>query len=115
MESVAEALIVKALDGLAMRSSVTAQNIANANTEGYRPMAVSFEEALAEAAPRGMDAIRAVAPRVDYAPVRPEASGAMRLDLEIATAAGTSTRYSALVEMLNRQLQLKSLAVTGGR
>lgn len=42
-------MLEKALDAAALRQTVIANNIANVNTEGYRPQAVVFEEKLAEA------------------------------------------------------------------
>lgn len=114
MEPVSSALILKALDSLAIRATVTAQNIANANTPGYRSMKVSFEEALQAAAPRGVDAVRAV--RADILPAIDEVgNGDLRLDLEIATASSTAGRYGALVEILNRQLQIDALALASIR
>ena len=53
MTPIISAIITKALDGLQLRSTATAQNIANANSPGYRPLSVSFEEELAAAAARG--------------------------------------------------------------
>ena len=110
MESLSAVLLLKSLDGLSARQAVTAQNIANAGTSGYRPLRVTFETALAQAASRGPDAVREVEPKIAF-------SGAtdLRLDLEMATAASTSMRYAALIEVLDRQMQLNSLAVTGGR
>ncbi len=114
MDETSVALIAKALDGLALRAIVTADNIANAGTQGYRPMAVSFEGALKAAAGEGVRAIRDVAPRLERAP--PVASGEqLRVDLELATASGTALRYAALLDVLGRQMQLGRTAVTGGR
>lgn len=107
-------LIVKALDGLAARAVVTAENIANAGTQNYRPLRVNFESALKEAAARGDDAVRQVA--LSAQRVAPGASDeTLRVDLEMATASATALRYGALIEILNRQGQLKSLAITGNR
>lgn len=104
---------MKALDGLTARSMATAQNIANAQTPGYRPVRVSFENALAEASASGVAAVETVKPTFETDPRSP--AGEVRLDLELATASSTSARYSALVELLNRQLQIAALAVSGGR
>jgi flagellar basal-body rod protein FlgB len=109
MDHLSAALVIKALDGLSARSLATAQNLANANTRGYRPVRVSFEDALAQAASEGAAAVRQVQPRFEAV----AASEALRLDLEIATASSTSGRYGALVELLNRQLQLRAIAVKG--
>ena len=109
MDDVSSALLIKALDGLTARSVATAQNVANANTRGYRPVRVTFEQALALAAPRGARAIAEVQPKFEEM----GAGEALRLDLELATASSTSGRYAALVELLNRQLQLRAIANRG--
>lgn len=114
MDAISASLALKAMDGLLLRQTATAENIANVQTRGYRPLKVSFEEALIEAASRGPGAIEAVPPtmvRVDPDPASP----GVRLDMELATAAATTGRYGALVEMLNRQLQINTIAVSGGR
>ena len=114
MESVSAAMILKALDGLSLRATATAQNIANANTPNYRPIKVNFEEALARAMPAGINGINAVVPQIS--PAVDEYGGVgMRLDLELATASATAGRYGALVEVLNRQLQLHAVALSGTR
>jgi flagellar basal-body rod protein FlgB len=105
-------LIVKALDGLSARAVATAQNIANAGTPNYRPLRVTFEQALATAAGQGDEAVAAVSPQVQTVPPGARDSQ-LRLDMEMATATTTSTRYGALVEILNRQMQIQSLAITG--
>lgn len=114
MDQNAALLIIKALDGLQARSVVTAENIANAGTPNYRPLRLSFEDALKQAALRGDDAVRQVSPLAERAmPGTPE--GELRVDLEMATASATATRYSALIEMLSRQGQIESEALTGTR
>jgi len=115
MDPVSSILILKSLDGLAARSRASAQNIANAGTPGYRPVRVTFEAALRAAAPLGAAEIGQVQPRMEQAPIAPWQGQAMRLDLELATAASTAGRYGALIELLTRQMQLDSTAISGGR
>jgi flagellar basal-body rod protein FlgB len=103
-------LLIKALDGLSARAVVTAQNIANASTPGYRPLRLTFEKALQNAATQGDDAVAQLQPRVERAPA---SEGGLRLDLEMATASTTTLRYSALIEVLNREMQINSIAITG--
>jgi len=112
MDSGTTSIILKALDCLSVRSLVTAQNVANANTPGYRPMRVSFEQALAEAAQRGDNAVAQIAPQIDSLPAD-LGNGELRLDLELATSATTAQRYGGLINILDRQLQLQSLAIEG--
>ena len=114
MDGLSTQIILKALDALSMRATVTAQNIANANSPGYRPLKVTFEEALREAAKVDSQAIRSVSPQPMFA-VDDQGGTELRLDLELATAASTAGRYGTLVQLLNRQLQMQALAVSGGR
>jgi len=108
LDSLAVITALKALDGLSQRSIVTAENIANAGTANYRPSRVTFEAALSAAAARGGDAVRDLQPIIERSD-QPE----LRLDLEMATASSTQLRYAALIEVLNRQLQLHALAIKG--
>jgi flagellar basal-body rod protein FlgB len=64
MDSSTAVLMIKALDCLQARQVATAENIANANTPGYRPLRVSFEQALSDAAQQGDAAVAAVTPTV---------------------------------------------------
>lgn len=111
MEPLSSVVLLKALDGLEARVTAQAENIANDATPGYRPMRVSFEAALAQAAAKGPDAVRAVQPRFE----RDVALGDdKRPGLELAQVFQTAARYSAVMEVLSRQMQLQSLAMKGG-
>lgn len=102
-------LLIKALDGLSARAVATAENIANAQTPGYRPLRVSFEDALKEAASQGDEALKALTFQAQR-----QSSGEVRLDQELATASMTTTRYGALIDLFDRQSQIDSLATQGG-
>ena len=108
-------LINKALEGLSMRQTYLAQNIANANTPDYQAVKVSFEQALKEAAFNGSpDAITQVKPLMSMrssSALTPE----LRLDLELAEASQTAMRYSALIEVLGRQMSLDRAVIQGGQ
>jgi flagellar basal-body rod protein FlgB len=108
------AIALKVLDGLTLRGTAIAQNIANAASPGYRPVRVSFEDELRAAAARGAETVGAVAPRIEFAPPRP-GSEIVRIDLEIATATATAGRYAAVVDVLGRQMQLASMAIRGSQ
>lgn len=115
MDPFSASLAIKALDGLSARAEVTAMNIANASTPRYRPQAVRFEDALREAARTGdAQTVRAVEPS------RHMIAGGLlgselRLDRELATASSTAGRYAALIEILNRRLEIERMALTGGK
>jgi flagellar basal-body rod protein FlgB len=112
MDPLSAAVAIKALDGLTARANVTAENIANASTPGYRPRQVTFEQALTEAAKRGPGAVRGVTPMIGQSASVASGDGGPRLDLDMANASTTASRYGALIEVLNRQLQLEDLALT---
>ena len=114
MDQFSAALAIKALDGLSMRAEVTTSNIANAGSPNFRPLTVSFEDALRGAAKSGVDAIQGVAPRTGRATGGILGSD-LRLDRELATASTTAMRYAALIEVLNRRLQIERIAVSGGQ
>ncbi len=110
MDTLTASVTLKALDGLTLRSIATSQNIANANTPGYRPVRVDFETALARAAAsRNGQAVAALEPSLSEAA---GADGQLRLDLELATASATTMRYAALIEVLGRQMDIDALAVS---
>lgn len=115
MDPITPALLLKAMDGLSMRAQVTAQNIANANSPRYRPLTVSFEDALAKAGASGdTRSVALVQPKVATA-MDQDGPLPLRIDLELATAAQTSARFTALAELLNRRLQIEALVTTGTR
>lgn len=113
MNPIISAILNKALDGLSLRSIATAQNIANVNSAGYRPMSVSFEAELQAAAAKGEEAVRAL-------PLTMHQSGiaitqGVRLDLELETQSETAMRYGAIADMLARELQLQRTIIRGGQ
>jgi flagellar basal-body rod protein FlgB len=112
MDSLTTQILVKALDGLSARSIVTAQNIANGGTVGYRPLRLSFEQALADAAGRDEAAVAAVRPQTTQA-LAGTVDGTLRMDLELATASSTALRYGALIDLLGRRMQVEALVYSG--
>lgn len=115
MESISSTILLKAMDGLSKRAEVTANNIANANSPGYRSLLVSFEDTLrAAAASNSSRAIKQVQPSIGLA-IDAMGKSEIRLDLEMATAATTAGRYGTLAELLNRRLQIEAMAASGSR
>jgi len=111
MTPMISAIISKALDGLSLRSQATANNIANANSPGYRAETVSFENELRSAAGRDEQSVRSLPLALREQPV---ATG-VRLDLELETQSETALRYGALVDVLGREMQLQRAAIGGGQ
>ncbi len=114
MDPISSVLINRSLDGLSMRYLATAENIANVNSRGFRPLKVTFEESLRTALSGGAEAVRRVKPRVERSALA-AGEGEMRLDLELATASATAMRYAALVDLLGRQMQISRTVIRGGQ
>lgn len=112
MSPIISAILTKALDGLSLRSAATAQNIANVNSAGYRPMGVSFEDALRTAAAHGQEAVRTLPLGMHRAA---GAGEKVRMDLELETQSETALRYGALTDVLARELQLQHSVIQGGQ
>jgi len=114
MSSVSETLAIKAMDGLYMRATAIAENVANSSSQTMRIGTVDFEQALRLAFEEGPEALARFKPTIEKAAAA-IAGGDVRLDLEMANASATSLRYAALSDVLNRQMQLNRLAVRGGQ
>lgn len=102
-----------ALDGLSMRHEAIATNIANANSQGYRPREVSFEQHLADFIQTGNPT--ATAPQISMQP----ASTALMLQnsVEMQTVALNQNvlQYQALVTGLGKYMSMVSMAVSEGK
>lgn len=114
MSEVSQILAIKAMDGLMLRQSAIAENIANSGSKSYAVKSVDFEAALVKAAAEGPDAVREFAAKVT-ANGPAMAGDEIRLDLEMQSASATSMRYAALSDILSRQMQIARTAVRGGQ
>jgi flagellar basal-body rod protein FlgB len=116
LTGISGSLIRMALDGLSARQLATANNIANANTPGYAPVRVAFEDQLATAL-RDAEAHRRVDPGRLAPTVAPEATpGALvQLDLEAAQMAQDVLHYQALLRALRGQMDILSTAINEGK
>lgn len=114
MASDTQIMAIKAMDGLYLRASAIAENIANGSSASYRVKSVDFEGALRRAAASGPEALRDFRPAISSP--GPNISGDdIRIDLEMANASATALRYSALADLLNRHMQITRLAIRGGQ
>jgi flagellar basal-body rod protein FlgB len=122
IESVTTAALSAALQAGASRHAAIASNIANAGTEGYVPLRLSFDAHLAQARAtwqdRGMLAPAAVASlRGELQPVL-DAAGAparVQLDAEMTELARNAVHFQALTQVLARHLSLQAMAAADGR
>ncbi len=107
------AVAARALDGLFARQLAVAHNIANANSPGFVPVRVTFESALQQAASSttaDVGVVRRSPIDLQSMPGEP-----VRMDMEITQSAENAMRYSMLLAMVDRKLQVMSLAINEGR
>jgi flagellar basal-body rod protein FlgB len=103
-----------ALDGLSMRHEAIATNIANANSQGYRPREVNFESYLADFI-QSENPSAAALPPISIQP----ASSALMLQnsVEMQTVALNQNvlQYQALITGLDKYMSTISTAVNEGK
>lgn len=122
IESVTTAALSAALEAGAARQAAIASNIANASTEGYAPLRLSFGERLEDAravlGDRGrLDADSVESLRGELETVI-DASGMpakVRLDVEMTELARNAVQFQALTQALARHLSLQAMAASDGK
>lgn len=122
IESTTVALVSLALDGSTLRHQAIAHNIANANTPGFRPVAVSFEDKLAEArealsrdpehALAAMDGFR---PTMELLPPNALGDSSVALDMEVAKLSENTMQHEALLKALTRHFSILKTAINEGK
>jgi len=121
-EAVTTATLSLALEAATRRHQAIAANIANANTEGYTPVKLSFEAHLAEArdalrAQGSVDLLSLSGVHMELEPVL-DAQGnpaAVRVDAEVAEMAANAVHFQALTQGLSRHLSILATAAGDGR
>ncbi|GAA3398850.1 flagellar basal body rod protein FlgB [Cryptosporangium minutisporangium] len=129
-ESVTSTVLKTALDGLAMRQRVTADNIANINTPQFLAGRVQFEDALRQAVEAGQGfngetraqisraalADQATQPSLarSLEPTRTDGNN-VNLDRETISNIDTQLRYSLMIRAMDDQYGgIRTVAASGG-
>jgi flagellar basal-body rod protein FlgB len=89
-----------ALDAASLRHRVIAHNIANANTPGFAPLRVSFEQSFAAA-------LQPVVAR--------DASARVELDVEVTLLAQNALHYQTALRGLSKYFAILSSAISEGK
>ena len=107
----------RATQAVGLRQQTIAENLANANTPGYRRRDVSFNAALGDALAQGKDAVEAVrfSPEEDpTAPLRGDGSN-VDIDKEQSAMAQVALEYDALITVAKTRGQILRMAIGGGQ
>lgn len=102
------------LDALGLRQRVTAHNVANVETPGYRPYRVSFEESLARAVARKDLEVPVQVVTATRGRVREDGNG-VDIEQEMVTAAKTSIAYQAAAQQWSGLQARLRTAIREGR
>lgn len=120
-------LLKKSMDASALRSKVSANNIANINTKGYKKFYVTFEEALNDSMgsnimktnnskhmQNGSSSGDVTVQREENTSMRQDGNN-VDIDLEMTNQAANTLMYNALVKQVNSKISLASYVITGGK
>jgi flagellar basal-body rod protein FlgB len=105
--------IYAALNGLAARQRVIANNVANVETPGFIAGRVSFEDSLRSAIAGGDAAATSVATTRSADPVNQNGNN-VSLDNEVVSLTDTDLRYQLMVQAMNQKFGLLRTAIGGG-
>lgn len=106
-------VIYAALNGLAARQRVIANNVANVETPGFIAGRVSFEDSLRAAIADGDAGETSVATRRSADPVNPNGNN-VSLDNEVVSLTRTDLTYQLMIQALNHKFGLLRTAIGRG-
>ena len=124
IESVTVHAVGLALDAAMLRHQAIAANIANAETPGYQPVRVSFEEQLGAARealrdPLAADAssLSGIEPAVvrDNTPSPTGGTASVAIDEDVAKLSANTVHYQALLRALGKQFAILGMAANDGK
>lgn len=102
-------LLAKAMDVYSLRQKITASNVSNIDTPGYRKLSVSFEEELKKVSESSLsdDAISSVQPEIVETDQKPV------LEDELLEMADTQVRVQMVTRALRQNYELMRTGITG--
>lgn len=106
----------RALAGASMRQTVLANNLANAETPGFRRSDLDFQETLAQAMETGESAaieVTQFTPQQDPQMMRADGNG-VDIDTESAAMAKNGLEYEALISVAKARIQIIQSALGVG-
>ncbi|MEA2320209.1 MAG: flagellar basal-body rod protein FlgB [bacterium] len=102
----------RAISGAAQRQNVLADNVANANTPGFKPRDVDFHTALRSAFADGRDAVQSAsfAESAQDTVVRADGSG-VDIDVESAKLSQNALEYQTLLQVSKGRTDILKSAI----
>ena len=112
-----QTVLERALAGSQIRQSVLANNVANANTAGYKRSDVDFQSALSQAldgpggASQGQIANLGFASQTDTTATMRADGNSVDMDAEMAKLSENSVAYQALISIARARLSMLQTAI----
>jgi flagellar basal-body rod protein FlgB len=103
----------RALSGASLRQKAIAENLANANTPGYRRQDVDFHGALQRAMGSGREAVERTGFSVEADPASPVRAdgGSVDVDVETTALAQNGLEYEAIASIIKTQDSILRTAI----
>ena len=112
-------LLIRAMDASALRQKVIANNVANANTPGFKRSVVTFEEHVKEAMERRNihTSPQALNPRIatDRSTSMRDDGNNVDLDQEMVLMSANGIKYQALTQQLGDRFSMMRYVINEGR
>lgn len=120
-------LIKKSLDASSLRSKISANNIANINTKGYKSYYVSFEDTLKNSTNdlelkttdarhiKDMASSGEISVKQDTQTAMNQDGNNVDIDNEMVNQAANALMYNAMVTQLSSKLSESKYVINGGR
>jgi flagellar basal-body rod protein FlgB len=105
----------RALSGAEQRQKLLANNLANANTPGFKRSDLDFHSALASALDSGEPAAATFTPQTDTTSSMTADGNNVDTDAEMSHLTENSLDYQSLVDVANARLKMISTAIGNGQ
>jgi flagellar basal-body rod protein FlgB len=113
LDDIASATLHQALDSLATRQRVIADNIANVQTPGFQAQRVMFEDALRQAVVAGAPQSSRTAVAFSLEPTRLDGNN-VNMDHETLSNIDTGLRYELMLRAMDNKYGLLRDVISGG-
>ena len=122
LSGLTENVLKKGLDASALRQRVTAQNVSNINTPGFKRSTVSFEENLNQVLKQKDSLNRRVSVGEVNARVVKDQRTTMRsdqnnvdIDIEMLTLSSNQIKYNSMIQLLSDRYGMMRYVINEGR
>lgn len=110
-------LLYRGMDAAALRQRIIANNVANANTPGFKRSFVAFEESVRDALTRRTPTPQSLQPKVqlDQSTSMRQDGNNVDIDHEMVLMAANGIRYQAMSQQLNDRFSMYRYVINEGR